>query len=69
MEDALRQCVEQLQEANTVGSLWRSKCISMEASEEQSAARIAALEHVVKSLQDAAAGSSANKKKEGVQLR
>ena len=65
-EDALSKCVEQLQEANRVSSRWRSKCISQE---EQSAAKISALESVVKALQDAAATSAEAKKREGAQLR
>jgi hypothetical protein len=87
MEDTLRLCVEQLQEANKVGSMWRSKCISQEqqsaaiqqqsaalqqqavAVQQQSAARIAALEQVVKSLQGAAAGSADSKKRDVAQLR
>ena len=73
MEDTLRLCVEQLQEANKVGSMWRSKCISQEqqsaAMQQQSAARIAALEQVVKSLQGAAAGSADSRKRDVAQLR
>ena len=65
-EDALRKCVEQLQEANRVSSRWRNKSISQE---EQAAAKIAALESTVKSLQDAAAMSSEAKKRELGQLR
>lgn len=65
-EDALRKCVEQLQEANRVSSRWRSKCIS---AEEQSAAKISALESAVKSLQDAASSSAESKKRDIAQLR
>ena len=65
-EDALRKCVEQLQEANRVSSRWRSKSISQE---EQSAAKISALESTVKSLQDSAATSAEAKKRELAQMR
>jgi hypothetical protein len=65
-EDALGKCVEQLQEANRVSSRWRSKCISQE---EQSAAKVSALEGAVKALQDAAAASAEAKKREVAQLR
>ena len=55
-----------MQEANRVSGRWRSKCISQE---EQSAAKISALESAIKSLQDSAATASDSKKKEVAQLR
>ncbi len=32
MEEKLRQCMEQLQEANTVGGMWRSKWLLLKLS-------------------------------------
>lgn len=58
--------MEQLQEANRVSSRWRSKSIS---TEEQSAAKISALESSVRTLQDAAAASAEAKKREVALLR
>jgi phage host-nuclease inhibitor protein Gam len=55
-----------LQEANRVSSRWRSKSISIE---DQSAAKISALESSVKTLQDAAAASVEVKKSELAMLR